>query len=599
VIDPAFPVTILLEIKKVNAALTSIISTKNALDFQLPEKDEDHPIDPNDDGEDHDLIRTELDLEINKMRKELQLRTELARVVSSYTRPDKLLPNILLILCQGFGAFGGAVYFMDKGTQNITLKATHGLDPSYAVKYQKIHLGSHVTGKVAETGEGMIIKDASRDQRSTKGVVEILRYRSAVVTPVISEGDVVGIIALVSETPSFFTEKDLKMLDQIGAHVSLAIVNSFLNQEIRDEKERTLDILERLEEGIFEMEIRDPVPMGADPEVMALSLFDNAYFTLMNKSFMNQCGADVWLGGDIRSGFDEKQLFKMLKVVLPRGEIKGLERKWVGEKERIYEVSMVRVDKDGSIKGLKGVRRDVTARSRMQEKVQKTRSQTEFYLDLLSHDLSNINTTILGFLEMMESRINRPHDIQRFIKIGKEQITRSSKMVQKVKVLLRIQRTEPNVTPMDVSKRIEPSFDDVKMFYPHITAVLNFDPGISSIIVNSDMFFDSLMHNIFEIGFEESGEMKIVIDLDIRKYEFDERKGYLFTFSINCGEASDPSGERTFKKELTSEGAPAGAGLGLFIVEKIVERYLGKIWLEHRVVSGHREGTRIMMFLPL
>ena len=92
-------------------------------------------------------------------------------------------------------------------------------------------------------------------------------------------------IALISETPGFFTDKDLKMLDQIGAHISLAIVNSFLNQEIREEKEKTLNILERLDEGIFEAEVREPISADANLEVVALSFYASLWcYTSFQKS---------------------------------------------------------------------------------------------------------------------------------------------------------------------------------------------------------------------------------------------------------------------------------------------------------------------------
>jgi signal transduction histidine kinase/putative methionine-R-sulfoxide reductase with GAF domain len=564
----------------------------------LSEKNEDKAPDPDGSDEDIAIIKTSLDTGIIKLRKELEMRSELARVVSSYTHPTKLLPNILSILCNGFGALGGAIFFMEKGTDKITLKATHGLDRSYALKYQEIHLGSHVTGKVAKNGEGMIIKDAAVDQRSTKGVVEMLRYRSAVVTPVISESEVIGIIALVSETPDFFTDKDLKMLDQIGAHISLAIVNSYLNQEIREEREKTLDILERLDEGIFEAEVKEPISLDNDLEASALEFYNKAYFTLMNQSFIKQCEEDVWLGAGLGSGFDEKQILKMLPEVISKGEVKGIERIWSGETERIFEISMVRVVKDGGIRGIEGVRRDVTARSQIQEKIQEAKAQTDFYMDLLSHDISNINTTVLGFLDMMESRVNKPQDIHRFINISREQMKRSSRMIHKIKILSKVQREAPDLFQIDISQKLESNFDRVKIHFPQKTAVLNFDPGLSAVLVRCDDFFDELVQSIFELGLEEADGNLSEIDVEIKRYEFNEEVGFLLSFSNGGGEVSDTLRERIFKRDLSSKGAPPGIGLGLSIMEAIVERYKGKIWIEDRIVGGRREGTRIMVFLP-
>ncbi|MBN1390044.1 MAG: GAF domain-containing sensor histidine kinase [Candidatus Thermoplasmatota archaeon] len=532
------------------------------------------------------------------LNRELRLRTEIARVVSSYTRPSELLTNILSILCKGFGALGGSVYFLDKGTNEIELKAIYGLDRNYAATYQKIHLGQNVTGQVAQTGEGMIIRDATKDRRSTKGVVQMLRYRSAVVTPVTSGGEVIGIIALVSETASYFTQKDLKLLDEIGAHISPAIVNSFLNQRIMVEKEKLLDILDRLDEGIFEAEVRNSLPMDMEPDLAVSGLFENGTFTLMNRSFSDQCDEGIWLGADIRTGFEEKQLLRMLLEVVHKGEVKAIERRWTGEKERIFEVSMLRVDKDSRIKGIKGTRRDVTQRSLMDEKVRESKRQTEFYMDLMSHDISNINTAVLGFLDMMESGTRKAHDIQRFINIGREEIKRSSQIVQKVKVLARVQREAPNLVIMDVSKSILKNFDLVKRQYPKRTLVLEHEPGLSSVNVLCDGLIDELIQNIFRFGIEGSTDEKVSFDAQVRKWEYDGRKGYLFSFQNGSCRISKETRERVMNRGLCISGEPPGSGLALSVVKAITDRYNGRIWFEDQTVDRGGSGTTTMIFLP-
>ncbi|MBN1539146.1 MAG: GAF domain-containing sensor histidine kinase [Candidatus Thermoplasmatota archaeon] len=532
------------------------------------------------------------------LRRELNIRTEIGRVVSSYSRPTELLPNILSILCQGFGAPGGAIYFMDRATNEIELKATFGLDRNYAVNYQKIHLGQNVTGRVAETGEGMIIKDSAMDERSTKGVVEMLKYRSAVVTPVVSGRELIGIIALVSDIPNYFTEKDLKLLDHIGEHISPAVVNSLLNQRIDMEREKTMDILERLDEGIFEAELKVPINVASDTETAVQEFLDGAYFTLMNRSFSDQCDKGIWLGADIRSGFDERQIRRMLDEVIAKGEVKAIERKWSGERERVFEVSMVRVDKDSLFKGVRGIRRDVTGRSIMEDRVRRSKSETEFYMDLLSHDISNINTSVLGFLEMMESGVNRSNATQRFINIVRNEIRRSSNMVHKVKVLARVQKEAPVLKRTDVSKGIVTNFDVIKRQYPDRTLILEHDPGLSPVRITCDDLFDELVKNIFQFEIEGTKDEKVVLKVDLRKWEFDEKKGYLLSFFNEAFDISVANRGHVMTRSLTEDGEPHVVSLSLNVVKAITERYNGRLWFEDQVPGGRKGGTTIMVFLP-
>ncbi len=545
-----------------------------------------------------EMTSNDREIEVLKLQKELQLRTELSRVVTSYTKPQDLLPNILSILCSGFGANGGAIYFMEKETNEITLKATHGLDKAYAVKYQKIHLGSHVTGKVAETGEGMIIKDASVDRRSTKGVVDLLKYRSAVVTPVISEGEVVGIIALISEEPGFFTQKDLKLLDVIGAHVSLAIVNSFLNQAIQQERERTLAILERLDEGIFEVEIKDPLIHGTDMGELVGAFLQTGRFTLLNPSFSRQSGKGIQIGDPMLKGFDEVQLVKMLKEVLSTGEVVAVERKWVGEEERLYGVSLFRVDRNGLIRGVKGTRRDMTKRLRMEERLQESKSKTEFYLDLLSHDVANINTVVMGFLEVQENMGRGGGEMNAYIKTIKDEIKRSSQLLKKVRTLARVQREKPRLATTDVFKRIGPGLDTVKKQYSGKTMMLEFNQLESKIMVECDELIDDLFQNVFRMAADQTDGEKVVVGLEIKRFEFDERKGYLLRFSDRGRGIPDSMKQKIFTDKKIEDGAPPGPGLSLSVIKEVAERFGGKIWIEDRVKGDHSQGTSLMIFLP-
>jgi len=550
-----------------------------------------------DEGAD-ELIYSDRAIEVLKLQKELRLRTELSRVVTSYTKPEDLLPNILSILCDGFGANGGAIYFMEKDTNEITLKATHGLDKEYALRYQKIHIGSHVTGVVAETGEGMIIRDSSVDQRSTKGVVDILKYRSAVVTPVISEGEVVGILALISEKPGFFTQKDLKLLDVIGAHVSLAIVNSFLNQAIQHERERTLAILERLDEGIFEVELKEPFMLGMDTGEVLRAFLEKGRFTLLNPSFSRQSGKKVEIGDLMVEGFDEVQLAKMLREVISGGEVVAVERKWSGEEERLYGVSLFRVDKCGLIKGVKGTRRDMTKRLRMEERLQESKSKTEFYLDLLSHDIANINTVVMGFLDVQENLGRSGGEMKAYIDTIKNEIKRSSQLLKKVRTLAKVQRERPNLQPLDVFKRIGPALEIVNRQNPGKTVVMEFNQLDSRVMVDCDDMIDDLFQSVFRMAADQTEGENVVVALEIKRFEFDERKGYLLRFSDSGKGIPDSMKQKIFTDKKIEDGAPPGPGLSLSVIKEVAERYGGKIWIEDKVKGDHGQGTSLMIFFP-
>jgi K+-sensing histidine kinase KdpD len=487
---------------------------------------------------------------------------------------------------------------MEKDSKEITLRATYNLDRTYAIKYQKIHLGSHVTGVVAETGEGMIIKDSVQDQRSTKGVVQILRYRSAVVTPVTSEGEVVGIIALISEKPGFFTERDLKLLEFMGANISLAIVNSFLNQEISLERERTLDILEHVDEGIFQADLPEPIEKSRDLEGLTVLFYQNAFLSLINPSFQRQSGNNVEIGTPMHKSFEDIQLFRMLKEVLANGSVMGVERRWAGEEERLYEVSMVLISKDNRIKGVKGVRRDITSRLEMEEKLKESKAQTELYMDVLSHDIANINTAIMGFLDILDYRMKDDDPLRSYVKRSRDAIDRSTQMIRKVRGLSKVQKSQKELSMADLKERVNSNFDAVKREFPHKMVKMEMEAREGPVLVRCDEMVDDLLANLFRNSISSVEFPTIEIQIEIKSWEYGGGAGYLLSMTDNGKGVPEDLKERVMGAKVKENECEPGKGLGLYLVKGIIERYGGRIWFEDRMKGNYKEGTMIMVFFP-
>lgn len=196
--------------------------------------------------------RVDPDSEILRLKRELGFRTSLSEVLTTYKSPEDLFPELLKVLCDGFRAEGGAIYFKDKYSDRITLKNTIGFSQEYSKRYSEIVMGEHLTGKSAQRREPILVTDSNADPRSTDGVIKILEYRSALVTPVLAGEELVGVIALIHRKPDSFDERDLEFLESISGNLSLAIVNSYLHRDILEEKAKVFSIIEGSREGVFE-----------------------------------------------------------------------------------------------------------------------------------------------------------------------------------------------------------------------------------------------------------------------------------------------------------------------------------------------------------
>jgi signal transduction histidine kinase len=127
-----------------------------------------------------------------------------------------------------------------------------------------------------------------------------------------------------------------------------------------------------------------------------------------------------------------------------------------------------------------------------------------------------------------------------------------------------------------------------------------------------------ISHSNFDIRWDWPGQVSVYADaalLDIcisnfivnaLKYgkewiEFSARKdGEMWIVAVANGGTPIPREKipLLFKKFSRLVGSSDGAGLGLYLVQKIVERHGGEVWCESEDGSGTPPGTRFVMKLP-
>jgi signal transduction histidine kinase len=56
--------------------------------------------------------------------------------------------------------------------------------------------------------------------------------------------------------------------------------------------------------------------------------------------------------------------------------------------------------------------------------------------------------------------------------------------------------------------------------------------------------------------------------------------------------------DRVFNRLQRGDTKARGLGLGLYIVNALVESYHGKVWVEDRVQGDYKKGSRFVVLLP-
>ncbi|OLC50527.1 MAG: hypothetical protein AUH43_04770 [Acidobacteria bacterium 13_1_40CM_65_14] len=162
----------------------------------------------------------------------------LGREVASVLDLDELLQKIpqLIARLTKFQAF--AAYLLDPKGNELRVAYSVGY-PEDTARTLRLKVGHGLVGAAVAEGQPILVNDVHTDPRYVEAVPG---SKAELVVPLRRKGRVIGALNLLSDTPGQFTEADVEMLRQFGAHVAVAIENARLFEHER-EYTSTLEIL--------------------------------------------------------------------------------------------------------------------------------------------------------------------------------------------------------------------------------------------------------------------------------------------------------------------------------------------------------------------
>ena len=179
------------------------------------------------------------------------LRTTIAEITSELELPA-LLQAIVERAASLLHATGGELGLYDEASQELHIVVSYNLGKDYVGIRQG--LGEGAMGRVAETGEPLIIKDYDSWERS---LPEYPNIHATLAAPLYARGKLLGVFTTASTDPDRqFTPADLHLLTLFAQQAAIAVSNAWLydqaQQEI-DERARVERELRRYQEHLEEL----------------------------------------------------------------------------------------------------------------------------------------------------------------------------------------------------------------------------------------------------------------------------------------------------------------------------------------------------------
>ncbi|MBS3794779.1 MAG: MEKHLA domain-containing protein [Candidatus Thorarchaeota archaeon] len=239
--------------------------------------------------------------------------------------------------------------------------------------------------------------------------------------------------------------------------------------------------------------------------------------------------------------------------------------------------------------------RDITKERKALRRIDEERKQSEFLLDLMLHDITNINQEVISTFEITMHHPDLPSDLKDIVEEGLEEVERASNLISNVRKISIIQEKSHSTERRDLGKAILDAATEVDSTFPTKKMKLNTNVKENEYFIMADEFLDdvffALLHN--SMKFDEKEE----VEIDVKLEEISHTPFLRIDIKDRGPGIPEKDKEQIFAKVRGKREGILGLGLGLTLVKKVLENYGGQIRVEDRVQGDYTKGANFVILL--
>jgi PAS domain S-box-containing protein len=239
---------------------------------------------------------------------------------------------------------------------------------------------------------------------------------------------------------------------------------------------------------------------------------------------------------------------------------------------------------------------DITDLKKPEKIAMVQKSHAEAYLDILVHDINNLNKSINTYSELLLLKPKLSSQYKKYILTTLDYSRAISDLINNIRRLANLSKNNIELKNIDVFKTLAAASDHIQQIYPLRKISIKQSISESEVIVQSSEMLKDAFLNILNnaIKFNRQDEVILEITHSLSK----DKKYWKLEFKDNGPGVPDDLKNKIFNDfEIGSENI-YGSGLGLAVVKDIINISNGRIWVEDRVADDYKKGSNFIILLP-
>jgi PAS domain S-box-containing protein len=245
---------------------------------------------------------------------------------------------------------------------------------------------------------------------------------------------------------------------------------------------------------------------------------------------------------------------------------------WVRSIGRVVERSG-----DGTPQRAVGIHIDIDERKQYEQQLKRQRDNLETLNEMVRHDIRNDLQLVLTYLEVLEEYVD---DGREYLETARESAHSAVDLTETARELAEAMlQADAERSPLSLRETLHAQIEDVRSTEQN--AIVTIDETVPAVNVLANDMLDSVFRNLLQNAIQHNDT-----DVPHVTVSVTENDGHVLVHIADNGPGiPDQQKERIFGKGERGRQSE-GTGMGLYLVETLVDQYGGDVWVEDNEPAG-------------